>query len=148
MYAVPALLDPNQPGNSQERPNDGAGGYTVCYEGRGQPNDYVFAGDPTPDMEPIDDEAKVISASRKEFWKHPIEDLPVSYSQSILNDLQRQVADLAVAGMNVTPINQPPRSLKGIDPSEFAKLQEQVQALMEANAQLQKKLMERGTRRI
>ena len=141
-YAVPALLDPNSPGNSQERPNDGGTGYIVAYEGKGQPGDYIFSGDPTPDMEPVDEEATIISNSRREFWKHPIDDLPVSYSQSLLNDLQRQIADLAIA----QPVR--PTSLKGVDPDAFTQLQEQVQELMAANAELQGKLAEKNPRRV
>lgn len=60
--------------------------------------DILFTGDPTPDMEPLDDEARAISAKFASAWNHPIESLPGQgqmggYSQSILDNLQRQAAE-------------------------------------------------------
>ena len=37
----------------------------VCHAGKGDAKDIVFIGDPTPDMLPVDDEAKAISATLK-----------------------------------------------------------------------------------
>ena len=47
-------------------------------------------------MFPLDDEAQAITAEWAKRWKHPIEDLPgtMSYSQSLLDDLQRQMAEV------------------------------------------------------
>ena len=46
------------------------------HEGKGNPSDYVFEGDPYPDMDPLDEEAEVISESLQEKWRHPIDTLP------------------------------------------------------------------------
>lgn len=74
-YPVPIHLDPkcaadwnNKPGSSMNNISRGGNSFdegfiTVCHEGKGQPHDYIFFGDPGPAMEPIDDEAKAISAT-------------------------------------------------------------------------------------
>lgn len=38
------------------------GDIVVCHEGKGLDKDYTFTGPPTPDMEPMDDEAREISS--------------------------------------------------------------------------------------
>ena len=54
----------------------------VCYEGSEQRGDngrlgpIIFEGPPTPEMEPLDDEAKQFSESYAKQWVHPIESLP------------------------------------------------------------------------
>ena len=80
-YPVPLHLDPhcaadwnNKPGSSSANISRGGNSFdegyiTVCHEGKGEPHDYVFSGDPTPDMEAIDDEAKAISATFQ--WNDP-----------------------------------------------------------------------------
>jgi len=80
-YPVPIHLDPhcaadwnNKPGSSSANIARGGNSFdegfiTVCHQGHGEPHDYVFIGDPTPDMEPIDDEAKAISATFQ--WHDP-----------------------------------------------------------------------------
>jgi len=80
-YPVPMHLDPhcaqdwnNKPGGASSNISRGGNSFdegyiTVCYADRGEPHDYVFEGDPTPDMEPIDDEAKQISAGYQ--WHDP-----------------------------------------------------------------------------
>src|SRR5262245_50428965 len=89
VFEVPMYLDPDSPGDWTEN-----GDINVCYAGRGKPRDIVFEGPPTPDMEPLDDEAKEISAAERPKWVHPIESLPgTNYSQSLLDDLQKQVAN-------------------------------------------------------
>jgi hypothetical protein len=72
-YPVPMHLDPkcaqdwnNKPGSSSGHISRGGNSWdegfiTVCQEGKGEAHDYVFVGDPTPGMEPIDDEARAIS---------------------------------------------------------------------------------------
>ena len=93
VFAVPLLLDPNNPGDWNHRNGD-SGEIIVCYADKGDSRDTVFVGEPTPDMIPLDDEAKAISASFAKKWKHPIESLPNSYSEKVLDDLQKQVADV------------------------------------------------------
>lgn len=70
-YPVPMHLDPKNPNDCNYRPNTGnvmtggnseeIGSIVVCYKGKGERRDYVFIGEPTAEMEPLDDEAKAIS---------------------------------------------------------------------------------------
>lgn len=76
LYPVPMLLDPN----------DGAdcnypGEIIIAREVGGahhQRRDIIFLGDPTPDMEPLNEEAEAISDSLRQRWEHPIDTLPVN----------------------------------------------------------------------
>ena len=75
---VPLYVDPD---DSEFHNRDGD--VIVAYTGSDQKGDLVFAGPPTPDMDPLDDEAERISAELRKGWEHPIESLP-STGQSIL----------------------------------------------------------------
>lgn len=102
-YPVPMHLNPNAPSDWNYRPGNGhitqggnsfdEGAIIVCWEGKGERKDIVFIGDPTPSMEPLDDEAKEISAQFN--WRDPINefDAGLSYSEKMLIDLQTQVAN-------------------------------------------------------
>lgn len=62
-FEVPLYLDPEDVTCCNRR--DGYDEYiVVCHEGKGDPDgkDYVFKGDPTPGMLPLDDEAREITA--------------------------------------------------------------------------------------
>jgi hypothetical protein len=73
IYHVPCLLDPNDPGYCNY-----PGEIVVCHDGKGERKDIVFFGDPTPDMEALDEEAEEISAALQSRWKHPIDTLPAN----------------------------------------------------------------------
>ena len=120
VFEVPLHLDPDQPAD-QNYPGE----VVVCHEGKGQARDIVFLGEPTPDMEPIDDEARKLSDSLRHKWIHPIESLGSQgvYGEGLIEAFQREIAKIS-AGQNV--------STKGIDPAEFAKLQAQVVELTAA----------------
>ncbi len=75
IFPVPVLLDPNDPAD-----HNYPGEIVVCWDGKGQRQDLIFTGDPTPDMEPMDEEAETISASLQERWAHPIDSLPSTMS--------------------------------------------------------------------
>lgn len=68
-FPVPRYLDPADPGDWTHRDLEAI---IVCYEGKGQPKDIVFIGDPTPDMAPLDDEAQAISDSVAHKWIQPM----------------------------------------------------------------------------
>src|SRR5689334_3691415 len=58
LYAVPMLLDPRDPAD-HNHPGD----IIVCHDVEGARHDhkdYIFEGDPTPEMEPLNDEAEAI----------------------------------------------------------------------------------------
>jgi len=97
-------------------------------------------------MVPLDDEAKEISDSfvKSGAWKHPIESLDMNYSQSVLSDLERLIAQKMVNEVKTVPN----MSLGGVSAEDFHKLQEQVTQLMEQNAKLQAQALEQTRRRI
>jgi hypothetical protein len=96
-FPVPRFLNPFDPqdwnyhwGNKDNEDGE----IIVCYEGKGEPKDIIFRGDPTPDMVPQDDEAKVISASFEKRWSYkPETDVPGGYSQSMIDKFQHEMAE-------------------------------------------------------
>lgn len=132
---VPRFLDPDDP---RTRKN-GDGYVIVCYEGsKESPTDYIFLGQPTPDMEPLDEEAEALSAIELRRGQHPMDSLPVngSYSDDIL---KRFMDMLASAQASQKPTEN--LSVAGVSPEAFAEMQATVQALVEQNAQLQAQLL-------
>ena len=68
----------------------------------------VFEGDPTPDMDPLDEEAEAISESLQEKWRHPINTLPANggMNDAELLPLMRKMeaAFEKIAGPNTTSV--------------------------------------------
>lgn len=132
-FKVPMLLDPkdatccNYPGECI---------VTTKYDER-FPLDIVFEGDPTPDMTPLDDEARARVEELSAKWIHPIEALPGNFSQSLLDTLERQLS--AVAARAPIPTANPV-STNGVDNDRLLKLEKLVSDLASANIALQAKL--------
>lgn len=80
--------------------NDLEGEIIVCLPGRGDPSDIEFLGDPTPEMFPIDDEAKAISAKLEPHWKYK-PDSEILFSQSLVESMQDQAAAKQAAPQQV-----------------------------------------------
>ena len=97
-FPVPLLLDVTQFADCNYRNEmTGDGEIVVCYAGKGLDKDIIFEGEPTPDLLPLDDEAKAISETFADKWHHPIESLEAngpSYSEQLLDRLQNEVADV------------------------------------------------------
>jgi len=93
-------------------------------------------------MEPIDDEAERISqgyVDRGE-WRHPIESLNMTYSQSVLSEFEQKLASMLAGRVDMTP---PPNiSTNGVTQKQFDELQATVKQLMEQNASLQNQVLE------
>jgi len=116
----------------------------VCYEGRGLPTDSVFEGEPTPGMEPLDEEAKGISAKHAHKWVHPIDSLPgQGFSASLLSSLENQITELS----KQLPSAPVPVAQAGVSKEEFEALKSQLAELMAQNAELQADKAE-GRRRL
>jgi hypothetical protein len=128
-YNVPRYFDPENPGDWNMV---GSGDCIVCHEGKGNPKDHIFTGMPTLDMEPLDGEAEIMSAEIRKTCKHPIDSLPGDFTQSILNDFQRQIDALSKA-QPVAPMNV------AVTFQEFNDLKGQVAKLLEENAKLRSK---------
>jgi len=140
IYPVPLYLDPKDPADLTDREN----GWVVVshrYD-KAHPRDVVFTGPPTPNMEPIDDEAQAISQSYidKGAWIHPIDSLNMTYSQSILSEFEQKLASLLSGRVDMTP---PPNvSTAGVSQKQFDELQSTVKQLLEQNASLQAQLLD------
>jgi hypothetical protein len=94
-FNVPRLLDPGDPTcwtNRWGNKDDAEGEVIVCHEGTGNESDIIFIGDPTPDMVPVDDEAKEISAKFTERWAYKPENAVNSFSQSMVDKFQIEQA--------------------------------------------------------
>jgi hypothetical protein len=109
-YNVPRMLDPRDPdswNNIWGANDDREGEVIICLPGKGAERDYEFLGDPSPDMIPLDDEAKAISASFESRWAFKPDGAEISYSQSLVDNIQAQMAETAakpatveIAGMD------------------------------------------------
>ena len=107
-HAVPMQLDINDPAcwNIQHRNQRGEvvdGEIVVAHKtGAEKSGDIIFLGEPTPDMLPLDDEAKTISKGFEKKWKAaPDEDRP--YGQLLVEQHQVEMAKVQ-AEANVVKI--------------------------------------------
>lgn len=76
LFPVPILLNPGDPADCNY-----PGEIIVAHDvdgGHHFRQDYLFLGDPTPGMEPLNEEAEAITASLRPKWEHPIDTLPVN----------------------------------------------------------------------
>jgi hypothetical protein len=109
-------------------------GTIVCYEGRGQASDSIFEGEPTNLMEPLDEEAKRISAEYEHKWVHPIESLPgQGLEAALITSFEKQMERLAKIPAPV------PVAESGVSREEFDQLRGQLAQLMARNAELEAK---------
>lgn len=121
-FPVGRFLDPENPRDCRS-----AGECIVCNAAdKATRGDWVFTGDPTPNMEPLDEEAEAITAALRPKWEHPIDTLPSSMSGEESNFMNRLMAAAATAA----------GAKPSIDPEAFMKLQAQVTQLMDENATL------------
>lgn len=73
-YPVPTHLDPDNPADC----NYPGEIIVTDKESRLHPKDLVFLGPPTPEMEPLDEEAERLVAQWEKKWVHPIDSLPAT----------------------------------------------------------------------
>lgn len=130
LFTVPMFLDPEDPSDCNR---DGI--IVVAHEGKGLPGDIIFTGPPTPDMEPMDEEAQAISDKERPNWKAPVESLPGNYGGAIQAGLEKQLEAL----MKIQPAAQ---SLSGVSREEFDQLKEQLAQLAGRNSELEAQLAE------
>jgi hypothetical protein len=96
MFRVPKHLDPRLEDDWNVRINGMDGEIHVCLEGKGNPGDIVFEGNPTPGMLPLDDEAREISG--KFDWT-PTQDITeeaqrTSFYAKLGDNLINQLTDM------------------------------------------------------
>ena len=99
VFPVPLHLDPDNPSDwNIVRGKDDGEIVVADHETFENPRDIVFTGEPTPDMVPLDDEAKAISASMAPKWKHPIESLSGTYADAMLKDMSVEMEAIREQG--------------------------------------------------
>lgn len=129
-FPVPRLLNPDDPSDFNYREDR----MVVVATARSPnfPRDYIFSGPPTPDMEPMDDEARAISDSFADKWRHPMDSLPGigDFSQSLIAMFEKQMAQLPTAPLQT-------QSMAGVSREEFEAMKEQMAQLMARNAELE-----------
>lgn len=111
-YVVPAYLEKES---------------IVC-QGVLNPRDFAFVGPPTPEMEPLDDEAEAISEQHRANWVHPIEGLSGvgGFNEALLANLTEQLTKLA----NNQPLQPVAAAPVGtVTRAEFEELQRQLLAM-------------------
>lgn len=126
-FAVPLYIDPEDPICI----NRNIGYCVVATEGSEMPGDITLLSPCTPDMEPLDDDAKRITAEESKKWKDPINSLPISIGDDFGNQL---LAMLTAQFNNVS--NAPSVSLKGASTSELDELKAMLAAQQEQIAKL------------
>lgn len=94
MFPVPLHLDPDNPADWTHVYGKDSGEIVVAQGKTDDSKAIIFIGKPTPDMVPLDDEAKALSASMAPEWKHPIESLDGSYADAMMKDMQVELADV------------------------------------------------------
>ena len=130
-FDVGRLLDPNNPKDCRS-----AGSCIVSNAEKPLPGDWPYKGEPTPDMEPLDEEAADISATLRAKWEHPIDSLPVqgaNYSEALLERLEKAL-QVAMTNSPDIAVSQPQ---SGVPLEDFKALQEQVAALIARNSELE-----------
>ncbi len=99
-FPVPQMLNPEDPNDwNYVYSKDGFGkpdsGEIIVANARSDegPRDIIFLSDPTPDMVPLNDEAKAISAdfAKKRQWQHPIDSLPGTYADEMIKDMSKEL---------------------------------------------------------
>lgn len=121
IYNVPDLLDPKDP-NKCNYPGE----VIVCHLDKGERKDIVFFGDPTPEMEPLDEEAEQISVALQSKWAHPINDLPTQ-GASFNDDTMRMMAEFAKQIGAATQVQAAPQA--GPSAEEFAAMKAQLEEM-------------------
>lgn len=125
MYNVPQLLDPKDPADCNY-----PGEIIVCNEyDRAFPRDIIFLGDPTPEMEALDESAEAISDSLRHKWEHPIDTLPVNGAMNFdeRTFMEKMMQSFAASiGAQLQP--QAPANAS-VSKEEFDALKEQLAAL-------------------
>ena len=106
VYNVPLYLHPEDPNDWNWRYDRDSGDIIVCYEGKGDSSgkDIVFIGPPTPDMEPLDDEAKAISKRdvRELLQGESVSDERGGYAGKVLEELGMKLAEAMTNGSSAS----------------------------------------------
>jgi hypothetical protein len=132
LYPVPMLFDPKDPADHNY---PGEIIVASAVEGaRSQPNDIVFHGDPTQEMEPLNEEAEAITASLRQKWAHPIDTLPINggmnaAEQAFMENMMKSFAQQIGASMQ-SGVSAPNSSVPREDYDALKERLEKLEALI------------------
>ena len=123
LFDVPRYLHPEDLTDWNWKYDRDSGDIIVCYEGKGDPSgkDIVFKGKPTPDMEPLDDEAKAITERDVRPMLMNANQEAGGYASNVLEELSLKLAQAMT---------------NGPDSGSMDKLVETMNEMMKQNAQL------------
>jgi hypothetical protein len=121
-YKVPLFVDPEDPLCCNRE-----GMCVLATAETAKPGDIVFLPPniPTPDMEPLDDEAEALTAEWRPKWVNPIDGLPSTgeeFGMQILRALEAKISDV-----NRAP-SSAPVSLSGAPSSDIEELKKLIAA--------------------
>lgn len=136
-FYVPVLLDPKDTAY-----HNYPGEIIVATDTKGGRNDYIFVGEPTPDMEPLDDDAEAITEGVRHKWKHPIDSLSAEggYAGGLEQQFMSQFTKLMEAARSANggaPVTTAPATSEELAEAQkqIQELQAQVKQLMELAGQ-------------
>lgn len=142
LFAVPMVLDPTSPPDcnypGQIIVTGRVDGATI------NPQDYVFNGVPTPEMEPLNEAAQALTDAARSKWDHPINSLPTNGGMSTQEQefMKTMMADFAkTIGASL------PSSNTAVPSAEVIELRERL-AKLEAMIAAQAKPAEAPARRV
>jgi hypothetical protein len=112
--------------------------------GTAQNGDYIYHGDPTPAMTPIDDEARTITDEASKTWPKVVDNFVVgqNFSEALFDMLQKQFS-AAASGAKPEPV-----IASGVSRAEFDALQKQLEQLMVQNSELAEKASKPSIRKL
>jgi hypothetical protein len=134
VHSVGLLLNPDDPSDCDR--NGEIIVYTAIEGLRAPKFGHQFIGEPTPEMEPINDEAEAISASLQKKWDRPFDTFQTSsegeFSERLLAGIEKALNKASqstgdVPGATVVPISEY-NALK----DQMAQMQEQMNAIIAA----------------
>ena len=98
-FNVPQFLDPNSDDDIRAfgQPDPDGVPSIIVSDGNDdpKPKDVVFLGDPTPDMYPIDDAAKALSAKFNSIWSMQPGSDEASFASRLQDKLLMQIGEVA-----------------------------------------------------
>ncbi len=128
-YPVPMFIDPDDP----HCINRHLGYCVIATEGSDQPGDLIVSNfKPTPDMEPLDEEARQLSEAERPHWINPIDGLSPTMGEDFANQLlaalQQQMNKTSGISPSQLGVNSEVSNLSAL----VAAQQKQIEALIHA----------------
>ncbi len=128
-YPVPMFIDPDDP----HCINRHLGYCVIATEGSDQPGDLIVSNfKPTPDMEPLDEEARQLSEVERPHWINPIDGLSPTMGEDFANQLLAALQQQMNKASGISPsqlgVNSEVSNLSTL----VAAQQKQIEALINA----------------